>query len=69
MRKRVQEIVFKEYKDSLYEVVQHSSFYVWAKNNWWMLPWYELAMGGSDERGIFDCTTSLTSTSDCFSSE
>ncbi|CAM9401472.1 unnamed protein product [Ascophyllum nodosum] len=67
MRRRVHEIVFKEYMNSSYSDVSKTAYYVWAKHNWWMVPWYEYAREGSDELGILNCGNSSTSSVECSS--
>lgn len=42
IRVRMAGVVAKDYANSSYEDVDEDSYYVWADNDWWIIPWYDI---------------------------
>lgn len=42
IRVRMAGVVAKDYANSSYEDVNEDSYYVWADNDWWIIPWYDI---------------------------
>lgn len=64
------EVAFEEWAESHFVDVDTRSYDVWAKYNWWMVPWWDLIQGTTDDPfGTNDTSTSTSvSTSDGFTS-
>lgn len=58
LRSRMVEVAFEEWTDSLYVGVDKRSHYVWAKYNWWMVPWWDLVGGVTEDPFGINSTSS-----------
>lgn len=60
LKERAIETAFSSWANSSYTDINTSAYKIWAKNGWWMVPWYHLYLEGdaSDD----DSTTGSTST-------
>lgn len=43
------EIVFEEYSNASYADIDTDAYYVWARYDWWMVPWYMLAANATED--------------------
>ena len=41
LRDRWVEVAFSEFSNSSYVNIDHQAYLVWAKFNWWMVPWFD----------------------------
>lgn len=64
LRSRMMEVVFEEWTDSLYAEIDRRSYYVWAKYNWWMVPWWHLVGGVTEDSSGSNATSASTITRD-----
>lgn len=58
LRSRMVEVAFEEWMDSLFVASDTQSYYVWAKYNWWMVPWWQLFEGATEDPFGINSTTS-----------
>ena len=42
IRTRIQEVLDKEYVNSLYMDVNKDAYNVWAEHDWWVIPWFDI---------------------------
>eukprot|EP00752_Nemacystus_decipiens_P014913 g13276.t1 len=63
IRMRWVEVAFQEYTNSSYENIDRLAYYVWAKYNWWMVPWWNLVLGATEDPFGINGTDSTTTTS------
>ncbi|CAM9251444.1 unnamed protein product [Pylaiella littoralis] len=63
LRDRWVEVAFSEWTDSLHVARQKRAYYVWMKYNWWMVPWWSLAEGATEDPFGINSTSSSTSDS------
>lgn len=61
MRERWVEVAFSEFTNSSYENIDHDAYYVWAKYNWWMVPWWHLVGGVTEDPFGLNSTSSSDS--------
>ncbi|CAN0073946.1 unnamed protein product [Pylaiella littoralis] len=62
LRNRMLEVAFEEWTDPLLVDIDMRSYYVWAQYNWWMVPWWDLAQGATEDP--FGISGTSISTSD-----
>lgn len=68
MRERWVEITFQEFTNSSYEGIDRKAYSVWAKYNWWVVPWWHLVGGVAEGPFGVNSTTTSSSSSSTYSS-
>lgn len=69
LRERWVEVAFSEFTNSSYENIDRQAYYVWAKYNWWMVPWWNLVGGVTEDPfGLNTTDDDTSSSSSTFSS-
>lgn len=61
-------MAFQEFTDSDYTIIDSRAYYVWAKYNWWMVPWWDLMEGATEDPFGINGTSSSSPTTSTISS-
>ncbi|CAM9407888.1 unnamed protein product [Pylaiella littoralis] len=63
LRNRWSEVALSEWTDSGIKAIDTRAYYVWAKYNWWIVPWWHQVSGVTEDPFGINSTSSTSSTS------